>query len=127
MASPASTAFRAELLAQIEILEPQIRGFRDMANDPFSSETLEFLNRELTDHVRRRDLCLANLTALDALEADGWPDMPKAEVPGNVFAELQGEKNDIAAALSEFEVLPMASKIAVGLGDPMAKPADANS
>lgn len=118
MTSPASIALRAEVDQALTILLPQIRGLEDLSKVSLSEPTLEFVNQEITDHRRRRDRCAALLTALDSLEADGYPEMPKAEVPVDVFTELQGEHSDIEAALSEFEPLPQAAVVNVTLDNP---------
>lgn len=112
MTSPAAAAFRSELNAALAKLEPQIRGFRALINDDdLSQESRNFIQVELNDHVRRRDLIKSNLTTLDALEGDDYPNMPVAVVPQAVFVDLAAHNSDIDAALAEFAPEAPASQL----------------
>lgn len=121
MTSPAAAAMRIELVNALAVLGPQITGMQSLVNDALQPATLDALRQEITDHIRRRDLCQAVIGTLDNLEADGWPDMPLAEVSAEVIAELQRQLAAITAAIAEFEVIPPASNISVDLGTPSDK------
>lgn len=112
MTSPAASTFRIELNLALAKLEPQIRGFRALINDDdLSQDSRNFIQAELNDHVRRRDLIRSVLTTMDALDADDYPNMPKAVVPQAVFVDLAAHNSDIDAALAEFAPEAPASQI----------------
>lgn len=111
MSSPATDALRNELNAAVAKLEPQIRGLEDLSRVSLSAETMRFVRQEIDDHKRRLNLEQAALAALAALDLDGYPLMPKAEVPPAVFDEMQEQIADLAAAFLEFEVLPQATTL----------------
>lgn len=121
MTTPAATALRTELDAAIKLLKPQIRGLSGLLLMPLSKDTQPHVRREHADHARRLALCLAVLKALDALEADHYPDMPRAGLPSLLLQELQEILAAIAAAFAEFEAQQEASKVTIELGQPSPK------
>lgn len=123
MASAVDPALRAELEQALAVIEPQIRGLHDLTTTSITAELKAAIEAQIVPRERRRDLIKAVLTALDALEADGYPALDKADLPANLFDELQGENTDIEAAVDVFEESGPASHIAVSLGEPAEKPA----
>ncbi|CAB4192696.1 hypothetical protein UFOVP1244_66 [uncultured Caudovirales phage] len=119
--SPAITALRAELAAAIALLDPQIRGMEDLAQVSMTEETLSFVRRDFVNYSRRRTLCLAVVSALDALEADGFPDVLLDHLPADNYAELQEQRADLLAAIGQFDQA-LAAKIDAELGEPTDKP-----
>lgn len=113
---------RAELLAALAVIEPQIRGLHDLTTVSITDELKAAIEAQIGPRERRRDLIQAVLDALDALEADGYPTLAPADLPANLFAELQGENTDIEAAVGVFDEALPASHIAVVLGEPVEKP-----
>ena len=129
MASDTFAGRREEFVAALAVLTRQIRGLEKISCGEPAGADLVAMAQELGDRRRRRDLLLVGLAALTAddaalaaLEADGYPDMPKGEVTAAVFAELQDLLADVQAAVSEFELIPPASNISVSLGEPAEKP-----
>lgn len=108
MAADPNLALRAELVAALAILDPQIRGLVDLASLPFISAALATaISAQMTGHERRRSLISdvlkfldAELVALTALEADGYPEMPStAPIAAAVLAELLQVNADLQAAV----------------------------
>jgi hypothetical protein len=109
MADDPNPALRTELNAALAVLAPQIRGLNDLATTSISTELLAEVNDQITARVRRQGLIQAVLNGLDAalaeleaLDADGYPDLPAVPVLGSLFAELQEESSDLAAATGVF-------------------------
>jgi hypothetical protein len=109
MADDPNPALRAELTAALGIVAPQIRGLRDLTTVSISPDLVEDVNNQITSRERRRDLIQAVLTALDhvvsalkALEADGYPDLKTSVINPTLFTELQGERTDLEAAVAIF-------------------------
>lgn len=122
MASPASTAFRAELEAALTVIVQQITGHQSLVNDKdLPAPTLAALNLELAADIRRRDLLTAGIKAIDALHTDGYPETPLREVAAEIIASLKARQAAIAAAIAEFEPMPVASLMSIGLGTPAEK------
>ena len=115
-------ALRAELDAALALLMPQIRGLHDLAAVSISSDLLAQINDQITVRERRRDLIIATIDALDALEGDGYPELAPAVLPVGLFGELQGEETDLDAAVAIFEKAGPATQIDVVLGAPTDKP-----
>jgi hypothetical protein len=105
----------AELAAARVPLGKQIRGIISLNNDAFSDELHSELSGELVDR-QRRDALLANaIAALEALEADGYPETPPETLPGKLFQELSGDVSDIEAGAAVFVAAPLATTIGVNL------------
>lgn len=114
MASAPLTALRAELLAALEVIEPQLRGLKNMVNDPFSPEASATLQEQITALERRKTLINSTLARLDELEADGYPERPPVLVPASVLAEYERKEADVEAAVDMFEpVGPVATAVTV--------------
>lgn len=122
MTTPAASALRTELLAAIDLLQPQIKGLDDFLLLPLTEDTRASVAREQADHTRRLTLCKAVIKALDDLEADNYPEMPKAELAVASFRELQDQYAAITAALAEFDSVPVAQQMSIQLGSPSVKP-----
>jgi hypothetical protein len=124
---------RAELEAALAVLEPELRGLRDLFVVSISAPLQSSVNEQILVRQRRVDLINATLAALDgvvtartALEADGYPALPDAPLPADQFTELQGQDADFKAAIGVFEVAA-ATTVTVNLGDPVPKPPSADS
>jgi hypothetical protein len=105
----------AELEAAQAVLAPRIRGMTSLSNDSLSPELLAQINQEIADLQRRDGLLSAAIAALDALVADGYPDVPPAVLPGNLFEELSGDVSDIQAGAAGFVAAPLATTLEVEL------------
>ena len=124
-------ALRAELEAAKAVLEPELRGLRDLFVVSISAPLQSSVNDQILVRQRRLDLINEVLNALDnvvldrtALEADGYPEMPDAPLPADQFTELQGQDADLQAAIGVFEEAPSpATTLTVNLGEPVPKPA----
>ncbi len=100
---------RAELNAALAVLKPQLKGLADLRDTSISPDLKQAVIDQITARTHRQDLIHAALAALDAanvaltnLNDDDYPNLPTAPVPGSLFAELQEEKSDLAAAMSVF-------------------------
>lgn len=109
MADDPNPALRAELIAAMAVLNPQIRGLHDLETVSISAELKATVTGQVADRERRRDLIQAVLTCLDQtlaalrlLEQDGYPALPAAPIMGSLFSELQEENSDLAAAIAVF-------------------------
>lgn len=110
MAEDINAVLRAQLVKDRDAEAPRIRGFPDITHAPVSSDLTAALNQQLTVRERRRDLIQAVLnemdrtvTALAALEADGWPaPVSLATLSVALFKELQGVLSDADAAVAVF-------------------------
>jgi len=129
MPADVNPALRAELMAALAVLEPQIRGLHDLAAVSISPELLTQIDAQIASRERRRDLIQAVLASLDAanaandaLASDGYPALPNASLPAGLFAELQGEETDLDAAVAIFEETLPATIVSVDLGAPTDKP-----
>lgn len=121
MSSPAVEALRAELLAQKAELEPQLRGARNMVNDPFSPEGTAALNVRISRLERRLNVINANLSGFNDLDTDGYPDLPDAEVPAAVLAEFERKEADVGKAVDGFAAVGQAVGGEVTLPEPTPK------
>lgn len=127
MADDPNPALRAELVAALSVIAPQIRGLHDMLGVSISAALIAEVHAQITVRERRRDLIQGVLNELDqaidaraALEADGYPALDADMVPDTLIAELQEEVSDIQSAASIFK-LDKASTLSIGLGNPVEK------
>jgi hypothetical protein len=54
--------------------------------------------------------------------ADGYPDLPPAQLDAALFNELQGQEADLDAAIEVFVPPQQAATMTIGLGSPEPKP-----
>ena len=116
MASDPNPALRAELMAALGVLNPQIRGLSDLQRTSISGQLIAKIAEQISAREQRRDLVNAvlsyldgALTALTALEGDGYPALPNTWLPSNLLAELQGEETALEAAVGLFIPEPAVS------------------
>lgn len=112
---------RAELQGALLVLDEQIRGLHTLQVSSISPDLLTEVNEEIVFREHRRELIQAAIDALDALVADGYPELPPEVVSPALYAELQGEKSDMSAAIEVF-VQAMAAQLSVDLGQAEPKP-----
>lgn len=114
MANDPNPSLRAQLVANVAVLAPEIRVLPDLAAfKSISGELFDALTQQLEVRVRRLEFIQAVLDGLDlvvsrleALEADGWPTpVPHTVLPPRLFNELQGEQADVEAAVAIFREL----------------------
>lgn len=124
MADDPNPALRAELVAALAVVNPQIRGLHDLAATSISADLAAEIIKQVSAREHRRDLLNTTLQWLDgalhslnALQADGYPDLPGAALPPALLTELKGEETDLGAAMATFIVEP-ATNISVALGAP---------
>ena len=111
MADDINPALRAELLAALAVIQPQLRGMRVLAAVGVSSDLMSLLNSEIAERQNRATLVQNVLNELDAtvsalglLEADGYPVLYNVLTSPSLLAELQMEEADIASATQLFQV-----------------------
>ena len=126
MADDINPTLRQQLNDALAVLAPQIRGLHDIAAVS-QGELQTTINAQITARERRRDLIqnvLNNLdacvSALGSLETDGYPNLPQVPMTPAQFLTLQGEAEDITAAVGVFT--EEATSLSVGLGAPAGKP-----
>ena len=132
MSTDPNPELRAELVAARGVLEPQIRGMADTVS--LRTSTLTDATRakveEGLERRQQRDTLLANAIAaydnlvaqLITLSDDGYPALPKFDVPPAIFTELQGQKSDTVTALDEFEMEPQVAGATFSFPAPTPKP-----
>jgi len=120
---------KTEIVAALAVLVSLIRGLEDLQKVSLSAPALDAVGKALADYVRRRSFLNLVVNALGSvdigiskLEADGYPALANHPVLADVFAELQEQQDDIAAAIGEFEREPTATAITVSLGQATDKP-----
>jgi hypothetical protein len=129
MADDPNPGLSRELLAARARLAPQLRGLGDLVVTSISDELVAKI-REVQTSRQRLDGLLASalqardayIAALNALEADGYPNLPNVTIPNSIFSEMQEEQSDLQAAIKIFETEGMATSMSIGLGTPVAKP-----
>lgn len=127
MADDPNPTLRAELLAAVAVLAPQIRGLHDLSTVSISAELRATISAQIADRERRRDLVQAVLNCLDQtlaalklLEQDGYPQLPVTTLLQSQFLELQDEAGDLRAAVAVFQA-DAAAKLTIELGQPADK------
>lgn len=103
-----------EIKAKLAELAPQHEGLRDYARLNLKPETLEQVNLSIAQYDARVGLLMAALAALEALAADGHPELPAREVEQLVLDDLLENAATIEAALGKFE---LAKASTLGLDD----------
>jgi len=105
-------------------LTPIIDGLHDLLS--MRAETLtdgarRALNDALEHYTRRAGKLDNSIAALenaeaviDALYDDGYPNVPKEDVPPAIFQELVGQKSDLDTALDQFQTDTSAQSIVTG-------------
>lgn len=110
---------RAQLMASLTVLWPQILGLQALAAMPgISGELLTDINQQIQSKTATQNLIKAviadldaSVTALDNLYNSGYPNMPVMTISQAAFTELQTDQTNIQAALSTF-VAPAPPQIA---------------
>lgn len=128
MADDIDSVLRVELEAAKAVLEPQIRGLRDLSNTSISGDLKMQIAVQIEVRERRRDKIQTVLNDLDKavedmdiLERDGYPNIAEPRLPDFLFTELSGEESDLNAALKLFNP-EVAQNLSIVLGTPSPKP-----
>lgn len=110
MATDPNPTLSAELQAALAVVLPQINGLQTLARTELTEAARPLVESAITGRSHRRDLIVAALAArdgyiaaLDALETDGYPALPKIQILGSVFQELQEDKGEVIAGVGVFE------------------------
>jgi hypothetical protein len=113
MADDPNPVLRAELVAALAVLAPQIRGLHDLAVVSISTELAAEVAKQIATRTDRRDLINAVIAALDVawqslntLQANGYPSLPTVPLQAALLSELHGENNDLGAAMGLFTPEP---------------------
>lgn len=91
-----------EIDAMLVSLEPQHEGLRDYGRLNLSEATQDVIRRLIRLYDRRVVVLVEAKTALQALMADHYPDLPNAEIDPPLLADLQANADTIQAALALF-------------------------
>lgn len=131
MADDPNPTLRAELLAALSVLGPQIRGLDDLSAVSISPELRDAVSKQSGSRKHRRDLIQAVVDSLDhvvsalrLLEQDGYPELPGITLVQSQFGELQEEAGDLRAAVAIFKA-DVAANLAINFGTPADKPSAA--
>lgn len=95
-------AVQTELTAALAALVPQIKGLQGLAAAGVSADLATALTGEAEVQIERQTLIHAVMTAIAALQANGYPTVPQVNVPESLLAELQEEQSAIASAVAMF-------------------------
>lgn len=91
-----------EINERLATFAPQHEGLRDFALLNLQEATKLEIDSSLKLYDRRKDLLDKAKAALDALKADGHPEIPVREISEAAFADLQGNTSTIEAAMARF-------------------------
>lgn len=94
---------RQEVGVAITVIGPQLEGLHDFDRLNISAMTKEVVEQEIHDYQRRLDLLQAAASALDALDADGYPGIPARDVAEVIYADLHAQLDQITAAFATFQ------------------------
>ncbi len=129
MADDLNPAKRAEIVAAIAVVKPQIRGLGDIVAASISPPLQALVRTQSGVRVRRHTLLQAVIDSMDAavaalteLENDGYPGMPAAPLPGPLWTELQAENNDVERAVAIFTTEQLTADLANSSHDFQAIP-----
>jgi hypothetical protein len=122
MTSPNLIAFKTEVAEGIVGIEPHIRGLEDLSKHVMSEDARAHVLADLTRYRALRDRLVVTLESLESLEAESFPDVPNAQVPQPILAELSNELHDVSIAVMGFGATPMASRVEIALGGSSPKP-----
>jgi hypothetical protein len=121
MASQALQVFRMELLDQLTILEPRLEGLQELGRHEMSAESKAVVTAESQVYTQRIQMIDATLADMDALEADGYPEIPQGNILGAIKDELEHEVNVTLAALDAFAVVVPVTAVEVTFDEPVPK------
>lgn len=105
---------RAQLVASLATLQPQITGLQILAAVPgISGGLLADINAQISVRTATQNLIKAVLsqldatvTALGALYDSGYPSMPPMTLSTTLYNELQADEANIQTALATFQAPP---------------------
>jgi len=110
MGSPNVAALRAEMAEQAATIQEPLEGQRDytrVADDAQDEADMrDAAAQRAVERQRRLDVMAAVAVALDAMEADGFPELPKLKVSSGLFAKFARNKDSILAAFNDIEAIP---------------------
>jgi hypothetical protein len=121
MASQALQAFRDELLDQLTILEPRLEGLQELGRHEMSAESKAVVTAESQVYSQRITKIRTTLANMDALEVDGYPEIPQGSILGAIKDELEHEVNVTLAALDAFAVVVPVTELTVTFDAPVPK------
>ncbi len=120
--------FRAELLAAIAVIEPQLEGLDTLSKAGLSEPITKIILATYEGRQRRKALIQYVITALNVvlekwaqLIADGYPTLPQSTVSEALAKELEEEMAAILAAKKIFEAALRATTMKVTLGEATPK------
>lgn len=121
MSSAAHDTYEAELRQEYDRLAAQLLGLQYFARLPQAHETMRIVQEQIALFDRRLTRLEATLQAMDALAADGYPEMPTLVVDPGVYQDLQADIDATIAALTHFSPIPPATQLAPAFSAPQAK------
>jgi hypothetical protein len=127
MADDPNPGLTAELMAALDVIEPEIRGLHYISEMAIPSDQRAANDQQIAIKERRRNLLVnavtckdTYITALAALEADGYPTETVAFLDDALMAAIAKEQSDILAATATFKP-EQATTLKVSLGPAVPK------
>jgi hypothetical protein len=103
----------AEIQTSLAEIDPQHEGLRDYAALDLQPETRAEIQTTIVIYDRRVNLLRAALAALEALVADGHPELPVRVIPEASYEDLVAQQETITAALAKFSAQPQAASLGI--------------
>jgi hypothetical protein len=105
----------AEIQAALEKLKPEHEGLRDLSRLNLLPDTQREVRLSLDQYDRRVQKLTAAKAPLDALLADGYPDLAPRAIADAALQDIQDNVDTIAAARAQFvSNAPTALNLAAG-------------
>jgi len=115
----AVSAALAEIETALATIPPQHEGLRDFARLNLRPATLVEVRASLEVYDRRVTRLQAAKAAIEALVADGFPDLRPREIDDAALQDLQENAQTITAALAQFASnTPTALGLSAGAAEP---------
>jgi len=93
----------AELQVAKTGLDPIVEGLHDFSAVNLKPDTQTTIQSTIIDYERRQTLIKAAQSALQALMADGYPNLPVRPLRDSAFQDLKDQVSTMTAAFGQFE------------------------
>jgi hypothetical protein len=112
---------KSELLNAKTSIEPQVEGLNDFARLNLQPNTLTTVQAAIVDFQRRLDLIDDTIQALDALMADGYPDVKQRAISEQAYVDLNNNVITIETAFKKFSPTSDTVTVTITAGTPRPK------
>ena len=104
---------RAEIAQALADQKPIHEGLRDFSRLNIKDPTATIVTQTITAYDTRQMRMENALNALDALLADGYPEVPVQEIGGEEYADLAEQVSTVTAALTTFSAAEPAAALSL--------------